>query len=110
LGNRRGLPLHFLFYDTMIPMLTKEKIYQILTDRFQPAKLEVTDDSRQHAGHNPEAARGGTHFSIVIVSSAFAGKKLVERHRLIYQALEEGFRQRLHALAIKASSPDELSK
>jgi BolA family transcriptional regulator, general stress-responsive regulator len=89
-------------------MLTKEKIKQILTERFAPVSLAVTDDSHQHAGHNPEAAGGGTHFSVVIVSPVFAGKKLVERHRMIYAVLEEGFKARLHALAIKASSPDEL--
>jgi BolA protein len=89
-------------------MLTKEKIHQILTDRFHPTRLTVTDDSRSHAGHNAEAARGGTHFSIEIVAAAFSGQKLVDRHRLIYQALEEGFKQRLHALVIKASSPDEI--
>jgi len=88
-------------------MLTKEKIHQILTERFQPVLLQVTDDSRHHAGHNDEAARGGTHFSIEIVSSVFSGKTLVERHRMIYAVLEEGFKQRLHALAIKASAPQE---
>jgi len=88
-------------------MLTKEKIQQILLERFHPTRLAVTDDSHQHADHNPDAAGGGTHFSVEIVSPAFTGKKLVERHRMIYGVLEEGFKVRLHALAIKAYSPEE---
>ncbi len=88
-------------------MFTKEKIQQILTERFDPIALDVTDDSRSHAGHNPEAAGGGTHFSVRIVSSVFTGKNLIERHRLVYGALQEAFKVRLHALAIKALSPEE---
>jgi BolA family transcriptional regulator, general stress-responsive regulator len=88
-------------------MFTKEKIHEILTHRFDPVELEVTDDSRSHAGHNPEAAGGGTHFSVRIVSSVFSGKNLIERHRLVYGALQDAFKMRLHALAIKALSPDE---
>ncbi len=91
-------------------MLTKEKMEQILTKAFHPTQLRVTDDSQQHAGHNAEAAGGGTHFSIVIVSSLFTGKRLLERHRLVYAALEEGFKGRLHALAIKAQAPEESSR
>ena len=96
-----------LSYDTISSMLTKDKIHEILTQRFVPMKLVVTDDSHQHAGHNAEAVRGGTHFSIHIVSPHFAGKKLLERHRMIYDVLGEGFKGRLHALAIKALAPGE---
>jgi len=89
-------------------MFTKEKISQILTEQFQPVQLIVTDDSHQHAGHNEEAKDGGTHFSVTIVSSAFTGKKLIERHRMVYAALEQGFHERLHALALKTISPEEV--
>lgn len=88
-------------------MLTKEKIQQILQEKFHPVRLAVTDDSHSHAGHNPDAAGGGTHFSVEIVSQVFTGKKLVERHRMVYAALEEGFKGKLHALAIKAISPED---
>ena len=89
-------------------MLTQEKIQKILTDHFHPVMLRVTDDSHQHAGHNPSAADGGTHFSIAIVSDLFTGKKLVERHRMVYAVLEHEFKDKLHALVIKAYSPGEI--
>jgi BolA protein len=88
-------------------MLTQEKIRQILEEHFHPVRLTVTDDSHQHADHNPAAAGGGTHFSVEIVSQAFTGKKLVERHRMVYSVLEEALKTQIHALAIKAVSPEE---
>lgn len=88
-------------------MLTKAQIEQILIQKFHPILLIVTDDSHSHAGHNPDAARGGTHFSLEIVSSEFSGKKLVERHRMVYAALSEGLKTHIHALAIRALSPEE---
>lgn len=88
-------------------MLTKAQIEEILTREFQPLRLVVTDDSHQHAGHNPQAAFGSTHFSVEIVSQKFAGKKLLERHRMIYAALSEGLNTHIHALAIRALAPDE---
>lgn len=89
-------------------MLTKAQIEQILTERFHPVKLKVTDDSRSHAGHNPAAAGGNTHFSVEIVSNEFTGKKLIERHRMVYAVLNEGLQTHIHALAIKALSPEEI--
>lgn len=89
-------------------MLTKAQIEGILIQKFKPVRLVVTDDSHSHAGHNPDAARGGTHFSLEIVSSEFIGKKLIDRHRMVYAALNEGLQTHIHALAIKALSPEEV--
>ena len=80
----------------------KANIEKILQDQFHPKALEVIDDSHKHAGHNPDARNGGTHFSVNIVSEAFKGKTLVERHRMIYEALKGPLNQGVHALAIKA--------
>ena len=89
-------------------MLTKVEIEQILIAKFHPVKLIVTDDSHSHAGHNPQAAFGGTHYSIEIASGEFTGKKLIERHRMVYAALNKGLQANIHALAIKALSPEEV--
>ncbi len=68
-----------------------------------PTSLEIQDDSAKHAGH--KAAGGGGHFQVTIVSDAFAGKSTVERHRMVYQALDDLLKQNeIHALSIKASS------
>ncbi len=83
-----------------------------ITDRLQtlkPLLIEVTDDSAAHAGHagahdhaERTGATDGTHFELTIVSLAFAGKSLVERHRMIYDLLAELMSTRIHALKIDA--------
>ena len=72
-----------------------------------PARLEISDDSHEHVGH-AGAASGGGHYHVTIVSQAFAGKNLLARHRLVYQALGDLMQQRIHALAIAAYTPDQL--
>lgn len=70
-----------------------------------PESIDVKDDSAEHAGH-AGARSGGGHFQVTIVSAAFAGKSLVERHRMIYDALGNAMRDEIHALVIRASAPD----
>ena len=71
-----------------------------------PVALEVTDDSHKHAGH--AGARGGQgHFSVHVVSAAFAGKLPLARHRLVYAALGAMMQTDIHALVIRARTPDE---
>jgi BolA family transcriptional regulator, general stress-responsive regulator len=72
-----------------------------------PETLEIYDDSHEHAGH-AGAKDGGGHFQLVMISSAFAGKSQVLRHRLIYQALSDLMPNRIHALAIRAYAPEEM--
>ena len=49
----------------------------------------------------------GVHFEAVVVSAAFAGKLPLARHRLVYAALGEMMQTDIHALAIRARTPDE---
>lgn len=49
----------------------------------------------------------GNHFQAVVVTAAFAGKSLVERHQLVYGSLAGAMADRIHALSIKAYTPDE---
>lgn len=72
-----------------------------------PESLEVFDDSHEHAGH-AGARGGGGHYQLVIVSREFAGKPAVARHRLVYQALSDLMPDRIHALAIRAYTPEEM--
>ena len=89
-------------------LITKEQITQILNGSFLIERLDVVDLSHLHAGHAQAKQSGGGHFSILIVSTDFAGKTLVERHRMIHQALQHELKTRIHALSIKALTPDEL--
>ncbi len=71
-----------------------------------PESLEVVDDSQQHVGH--AGARGGGHYTVTIVSARFAGANTLARHRLVYEALGELMRADVHALSIRALTPDEI--
>ena len=82
------------------------RIRGLLNAALAPQSLEVNDDSHKHAGH--AGARGGQgHFSVDIVSAAFAGRLPLARHRLVYAALGEMMQADIHALSIKARTPDE---
>jgi stress-induced morphogen len=48
---------------------------------------------------------GGDHFEALVVSPAFEGKTLVERHQLVYGALGDAMRVRVHALTLKTLTP-----
>lgn len=82
------------------------KIEAILKESFAPTHLLVKDQSHLHAGH-AGARDGRGHFDVTIVSSAFAGTRPIERHRLIYDALGALLETDIHALRIDATAPDE---
>lgn len=72
-----------------------------------PLRLEIVDESARHAGHAGARESGGGHFNVTIVSAAFTGKGLLERHRLVYETLGDTLRREIHALSIRALSPEE---
>jgi BolA family transcriptional regulator, general stress-responsive regulator len=72
----------------------------------EPAKRDIIDDSARHAGH-AGARGGGGHYSVIIVSWQFSGKTAVARHRLVYSALGDLMHKDIHALSVKAYTPEE---
>lgn len=83
-----------------------ERIRAALQSAFQPLVLEVADDSHKHRGH-AGARDGRGHFSVEIVSTAFAGLSSLARHRAVYAALGEMMVTDIHALSIRANTPSE---
>ena len=81
-------------------------IRERLTRKLQPVKLEIIDESAKHAGH-AGAASGGGHFIVNIVSPAFENKTLIQRHRLVYDAVGDIMHSEIHALSIQAKTPQE---
>jgi BolA protein len=71
---------------------------------FEPALLEIIDDSHRHAGH-AGAKDGRGHFVVKIVSDRFNGIKTLARHRMVYAALGTLMQTDIHALTVDASSP-----
>jgi len=78
-----------------------------LNSAISPARIELVDDSEAHRGHGGYNPAGESHFSLTIESPAFAGKSRVERQRLVYAALGDLMRERVHALSIMATAPGE---
>ena len=85
-----------------VVMLMRER----LEAAFSPVELTITDDSARHAGHAGHQPGGETHFSIRIISRAFEGRNRMACHRMIYGALEPWMNNPIHALSIKAGSPN----
>lgn len=83
-----------------------EQIRAALRAALNPQLLEVEDDSHRHVGH-AGARDGRGHFNVVVVSDAFAGKAPLARHRAVYAALGGMMETDIHALSIKALTPQE---
>ena len=80
-------------------------IEQRLRAALDPARLAIVDDSAAHAGH--AGAREGGHFTVHIVAAAFAGKTPIQRHRLVHAAVADLMYREIHALSIRAWTPEE---
>jgi len=84
------------------PQTVRDQIHHRLTERLQPSALNVIDESAAHAGHAGANASGqGSHIRVCIASPLFTGISRVQRHRLVYDALQDFIDQGLHALAIE---------
>ena len=78
-----------------------------LNSALSPTRIELTDDSEHHRGHGGYNPAGESHFTLNIESPAFVGKNRVQRQRMIYSALGELMRERVHALSIRATAPGD---
>lgn len=78
-----------------------------LNSALSPTFIRLTDDSEKHRGHGGYNPAGESHFTLEIESADFAGKSRVERQRLVYRALGDLMRERVHALSIRATAPGE---
>ena len=72
---------------------TPEDVRRYIAEGLACEVLEVTGDGR--------------HFEALVVSPAFVGKNRVARHQLVYAALGDRMREEVHALSIRAATPDE---
>jgi BolA protein len=71
-----------------------------------PSVLEIRDDSAAHLGH-AGAAGGGGHFSLLIVSESFCGLPRLQRHQRVLREVADLLPLPVHALSIKALTPEE---
>lgn len=76
--------------------ITADEIQSLISQALPDAVVQVRDFTG-----------GGDHYEALVVSSVFAGKTQVARHRAVYSALQEAMVQRIHALALKTLTPEE---
>ena len=72
---------------------TPEQIREYIASGLDCSHLEVEGD--------------GQHFTAVIVSSSFVGKRLIQRHQIVYAALGDRMREEIHALSMRTHTPEE---
>lgn len=80
-------------------------IKERITDQLHPTQLDIVDESHLHAGHSGHGGAG--HFAVTVTAEAFNGKSLIERHRMIYLAVNDLMKTEIHALSIQAISSEE---
>lgn len=84
------------------PLSVAEQIHDRLMSTLQATALQVIDESHLHAGHAGASASGmDSHFRVKIASPLFTSASRVQRHRLVYDSLQDFIDQGLHALAIE---------
>lgn len=79
--------------------ITAEEIESMILTALPDARIRVHDTTG-----------GGDHYEAIIVSPAFVGKTRVNRHRMIYGALQDAMKERIHALALVTLTPEELQQ
>ncbi len=87
-----------------------DRIRAALESALDPVSLDIEDESRLHAGHAGARPEGETHYNVSVVSSRFAGQSRVARQRAVYSILEQEFNSGLHALSVRAMTPDEVKR
>lgn len=73
---------------------------------FSPEDILVKDQSHLHAGH-AGARDGKGHFEVQIVAAAFEGVSRIQRHRMVFEALNDLMQTDIHALSVHAFAPGE---
>lgn len=86
-----------------------ERIRANLLAALAPGRIELIDESAQHAGHAGMKGlpAGETHFRLLVVAERFKGLSRLQRQRLIHKLLEAELAEGVHALAITALAPGE---
>ncbi len=82
------------------------EIKKRLEEALSPSHIDIIDESHLHAGH-AGAASGAGHFNVTVVSDKFTDQSAIERHRMIYLAVNDLMPSEIHALSITALAPNE---
>ena len=84
-------------------MSVQQRIEARLVELFHPLHCDVANESHMHSV--PPGSE--SHFKVTLVTEAFEGRRLLERHRAVNQALADELRGGVHALALHTLTPEE---
>jgi BolA protein len=83
------------------------RMREALAAALAPTRLDIVNESELHAGHRSSPGTGESHFRILVVSAAFAGKSRIARHRIVNELLGPELKRGVHALALATYAPGE---
>lgn len=89
-------------------MAIEKEIKNRLSKSLDLAHFELKDFTGRHLNH--KLHEGGFHLESIIVSKSFINKSLINRHRMVYDALGNLMQHEIHALSMKTLTPEEWEK
>jgi BolA protein len=85
--------------------MTIEELLRTRLAVLGPSRIELADDSALHTGH--VGARDGGHYRLTIVSEQFRSLSRLARHRAVMATVGDLIPSPVHALSVKALTPEE---
>lgn len=84
-------------------------IKTILQEKIGATIVEIEDRSDLHKHHQGRmnAPVGSGHYDAIVVASSFAGKTMMQQHRMVYNALSDQMQTTIHALSLKTYTPEQ---
>ena len=76
--------------------MNPQQVAQIIESGLPGAKALIKSDDN-------------VHFEAVVIATAFAGKRSVQRHQLVYGTLGAAVGNEIHALALQVFTPEEFA-
>jgi len=89
-------------------MVIEKEIKDRLQKNMHLEHFEIKDFTGRHLNH--KLHEGGFHLEAIIVSKDFEDKGLIDRHRLVYESVDDLMKHEIHALSMKTLTPDEWEK
>jgi acid stress-induced BolA-like protein IbaG/YrbA len=72
-----------------------------------PNEIAALIEQHLPGAHAEVSTDGQGHYEATVISAAFAGKRSLQRHQLVYATLGERVGREIHALAVKTFTPEE---
>ena len=92
-----------VIFNIGVKVSRKKRIEEILIEEFNPQEITVRDFSHEHSG--PDGSE--SHIEVYIIAADFNGLSMVQKHRKIYQVLNQEMKSGLHALKLQVMGTDE---